>query len=103
MRCLTKQDHLIRLLAMSRLSQRARKRSRKYYVRPLHQNRPVDGIFARQLLPMRVLDTEWHKTWYRMSRDSFDELLELVRGKIEKKPTHRHPISAEERLALTLR
>jgi len=42
--------------------------------------------------------------YYRMSILSFEELLEKVRPKITKEITHlRNPISAEERLTVTLR
>ncbi len=79
------------------------RRARRWCVRPLHQNRFVDGAFRRQLIPMRVLDPELHFNYFRMTKEQFDEILSLVRTKIEYKPTNKLPISAEERLAITLR
>lgn len=38
-----------------------------------------------------------------MSPESFDELKELVRPYIQRNTFHREPISAEERLAITIR
>ncbi len=80
-----------------------KRRQRRWCVRPLHQNRERDGSFARYLKPMRVMDPEMHFATYRMTRDRFDHLLELVRPRITRGSTHSMPLSAEERLSITLR
>ncbi|CAL4121766.1 unnamed protein product, partial [Meganyctiphanes norvegica] len=44
------------------------------------------------------------KNYFRMSQDTFDQLLSLLKIHIQKKDTHlRKSIPAEERLAITLR
>ncbi len=52
---------------------------------------------------MRVVVLEIHHNYYRVSRERFDELLDMVRPQIEHKKTHKLPISANERLSITLR
>lgn len=80
-----------------------KKRKRKYWVHPINLNRIRDSQYhttSRKLpqYPDKFFD------YYRMSVASFDELLGLVKDKIQKRDTHmRRAISAEERLTVTLR
>ncbi len=100
---------LIRAVAFVLLQRRRRrirllkKRHRRWYVRPLNQNRDQDSEYFRLIRPMRVIDKEYHHAYFRISRDRFDDLLKKVEPLITHAPTHRMPIGPGMRLALTLR
>lgn len=49
------------------------------------------------------VDTHSHFSYFRMNAFRFDDLVRRVAPYIEHAPTHLIPISAAERLALTLR
>jgi len=79
------------------------RKHRRYWVHPLHSSKEYDmkfQIFYDNLkkYPDKFFD------YYRMSIQSFEELLEKVRKNLTKEITHlRNPISPEERLTVTLR
>ncbi len=77
-------------------------RKRRWCVLPLNQTRDSHGEFRMLLSPMTVIDPEHYFRYFRMSRDSFEELLNLVGPKITHSNTHSLPIGPAERLSLTL-
>jgi len=76
---------------------------RRYWVHPLHSSKKYDmkfQIFYENLkkYPDKFFD------YYRMSIQSFEELIEKVQLNLTKEITHlRNPISPEEQLTVTLR
>jgi len=79
------------------------KAKRKYWVHPLNTNREKIGQFTTFFENIRQYPDKFFE-YYRMSISSFDELLKTLRPHITKNTTEfRNPISAEERLAITLR
>lgn len=85
-----------------RLKRRANQQ-RRMYVRPALRLRDTHGVFATVVTTIRNLnDVKWKKEYFRMSDESFDELLRLVRPYLIKKPTHLNPITPELRLVYTI-
>ncbi|KAK8759497.1 hypothetical protein V5799_002871, partial [Amblyomma americanum] len=83
---------------------RARKRTRRFWVRPIWRYRDTEGQ-AHTLLPrLRARDEGYFRDYLRMPPSVFDTLLGLVRPLIERQVTpFRDPISAHDRLAMTIR
>lgn len=80
------------------------KRSRRYWVRPINTSRRIESEFFRLVLEMKGSDPEAFFRYMRMDAASFDELVEILRPRIQRQRTRlREPISPEERLAVTLR
>lgn len=83
-----------------------KRRTRRVWVREWLQKRQSEGAYMKLLQELRFSiddDRVLYKDFLRMSHDNFIELLDLVEPIIEKKITNfRMPISAAERLALTL-
>ena len=85
--------------------------SRKYavtnqrgsYVRKINKCRTKKGEFHSLVQDLRSEDPELHKKYFRMSKAIFDRLLEMVSPNISHENTHEIPISASERLAVTLK
>ena len=75
---------------------------RQWSVRPLNEDRKVSGEYYR-LVQRLDMDPKEHYKYFRMPKDRFQELLELVCDDIKPSGTHTHPVSAEEGLPLTLR
>lgn len=78
------------------------KRKRRWWVRPLYEKRYRLGFYNNLIQEMRLSDCEMFFNFTRMSVHSFDKLLNLV-GPLITKNSHREPIPAGCRLALTLR
>ena len=76
-----------------------RKRLQRDYVRPLNLSRKRTGKYENLIKRMRELDPERH---FAYTSDTFDELLALVEESLTKNATHKLPISAAERLYITL-
>jgi hypothetical protein len=72
-------------------------------MRAILQQRPLQGEYNNLVAEMRLSDSAYHQTYFRMSADQFDDLLRRVGPLLVKKPTHKLPIGPGERLALTLR
>ena len=83
-------------------SEKKRKR-RQMWVRPMLQCRQQEGAFNMLMADLRSDDIEMYEGFTRMSPEHFDELLEFVRHYITKSCRWRMPVSAEIRLAVTLR
>ena len=78
-------------------------RKRACYIRTLYQNREQNGEFFRVVMRMRSEDPEKHFEYFRMNKESFDEILQAITPYIKHKNNHRHPITPIERLSVTLR
>lgn len=76
-------------------------RKKKYWVAEIFENRAVHG-FYHAIFPILRLDDSRFINYCRMSAIEFEELC-LVGSMISKQYVVRDPISAPERLALTLR
>lgn len=92
------------LLAIAFLLAKQKKENRRrYWVHPLNSMRIKENQFHNLTVKLRAYPEKFFD-YYRMSINSFDELLQLVRDRITKENTHmRLAISAEERLTITLR
>lgn len=76
---------------------------RSMYIRPILARRPQLSEYANLVQEMRAEDPKEHKSYFRMDQSAYDTLFGRVEESITHPPTHRHPISANERFALTLR
>jgi len=77
-------------------------KKKKYWVAEIFNNRAVHG-FYHAIFPILRLEDPRFINYCRMSATEFEELLCLVGPIISKQYVVRDPISAPERLALTLR
>ena len=95
---------LLILLLRRRRRREQKASSRKVWVRKLLRLRRTNGAFQNLIREMRISDRESHFRFFRMSAERFDHLLTVVAPFITKVDTNfRKPISATERLAVTLR
>ncbi|CAI6368224.1 unnamed protein product [Macrosiphum euphorbiae] len=79
------------------------RRDREFWIHPFNKSREEKARFINFYADIRQYPLKFFE-YYRMSITSFDELLEQVRPHITKKvTTFRYPVSAEERLTLTIR
>ncbi|VDH94097.1 Hypothetical predicted protein [Mytilus galloprovincialis] len=78
------------------------RRKRTKYTRSILAQRRRQGDYANLVQEMR-LDPEYHILYFRMSREHFEKLARKVCPLLERPRTHLYPISATERLAMTLR
>lgn len=79
-------------------------KKRKVWVKPWIKAREVKGAYNALVSELSLTDREDYRRFMRMNPETFHELLGKVRPFIEKKTTNmRKPISAEEKLAVTLR
>ena len=95
-------EHALLLLLLVKRNKKCRQ-NRKMHVHPLLLERSSKGLYHTLYEDLRGDDKMFFR-YFRMSKNSFDELLENVRCKITKRDTMmRKSIAPEERLALTLR
>lgn len=81
-----------------------KRRERSVWVRPIYRKRKAQGQFHHLAKELKLEGDGDFKEYIRMTKSQYDTLLELVKPKIEKKTTFfREPISASERLLVTLR
>lgn len=93
---------MIAVLLKKRLKNRSKRR--RFWVRNLIRNRETENINENLLRDLRNDESDGFKQHFRISPEHFDFLLEKVRPLISKKDTKmRKAISAEVRLAITLR
>lgn len=85
------------------IKKRRESKTRRWYVRPINLCRMVKSQFHELVLELRTRDVELFIKYFRMTPTTFDHLLSLVLPKIQHYTTHSMPISAAERLALTIR
>ena len=80
------------------------RRTRRYWVRDIYKERETKGEYHLLVKQMKLHDHELFFKCFRMSPTTFEKLLCFVGPDIQKVTTPmRNPISASERLALTLR
>lgn len=76
---------------------------RNYWVHPYFLERESNHRFQKFFANICNYEDKFFQ-YYRMSKNSFDELLEILKPYISKQNTQfRRSISAEERLTVTLR
>jgi len=81
-----------------------RRQVRSCWVRPWIYSRPRFGGYEALLKDLRVSDCKAHQNFRRMSNDDYQQIITLVSPLITYQDTHyRQAISADERLAVTLR
>ena len=97
------EEEAVLLLLRRRRRRRERERRRQWYIRPLNTTRRVDGEWYRIIQRMSLINSERHHQYFRMSVAKFDDLVRRVSPHIQHGSNHVHPISTEERLAITLR
>ena len=88
------------------MGRRRRRRfsERETWMHPLTAERLSVGQYYTIMHRLRQDDGTKFFDYFRMSQQTFDELLDILRPHIEKKDTTlRNCIPAEERLAITLR
>ena len=79
------------------------KRTKRFWVRPYYKDRNNTGAFNTIFSPLASLDPNIFHNYMRMTPALFEELLLMVGPKIEKRKFLREPISAGQRIAITLR
>lgn len=93
----------IEIIAIWEALEQDRKRKRRYWVHPLNTKRISSGQFNCLYATLRNYPTKFIQ-YYRMSIESFNELLKIVKCFITKYDTKfRCAITPEERLSITLR
>ena len=95
---------LVILRRRRRRRQKAKGKTKlKFWISPLNVELFLLGAYSSKFLLARENNRFTFFKYTRMSPERFDHLLSLIRQKIEKEYKVRLPISAEERLAATLR
>ena len=79
------------------------KEKRKVWVKRMFQRRQSKGSYSSLLRELRDEDPHSFRAYLRMDIDTFDYLLHLLIPHISGCERYRKPISAHERLAVTLR
>ena len=79
------------------------KRKKRFWVRPYYQDRNSSGAFKTVFSPLESLDPNIFHNYMRMSASLFENLFLMVGPMIEKLHFLWEPISAKQRLAITLR
>ncbi|XP_043217774.1 protein ALP1-like [Amphibalanus amphitrite] len=80
------------------------KRRHKSWVADVNRRRRARGEFFNLVQELRTNDPERHRTYFRMTRDTFDLLLSKIGPTIARKHTNfRELIDPAQRLAVTLR
>lgn len=78
------------------------KNPRRWWVRPTNQKRETLGIHRHLIKDMRESDPEEFFRFTRMSVSTFDELLDLIKPRLQKRSI-RQSIAPDIRLYITLR
>ena len=95
-----------RLLPLFYLRQRRKRKQRyrkKYWIRDIFRSRFLRGEYHTLVKKMHENDHESLYKYFRMTPERFDNLPLLVGPMLTKKSLYREPISAGERLSVTLR
>ena len=79
-------------------------RFRRCSQRTFNSKRGSHGEFNASFNELRTTENDdMHFEYFRMTKESFDEILAAIRPLIQHAGTHRSPVSTEERLAITIR
>lgn len=78
-------------------------KKKAFWVRTIFLQRKAQGDFHNLIKEMQVSDPAKHLNYMRMTACQFEALLQKVGAKITKVYHSREPISAAERLSMTLR
>jgi len=96
-------DLLFAMLLVKRLRRRQQRRPRRWWVHPILSSRAEKGLFNTLYDDLREHEEKFIM-YFRMSKNTFDELLSYVEDKLRKEDTvMRKCIPPDERLALFLR
>src|SRR5208283_1639330 len=76
---------------------------RSYYIRPVNLARKQKGEWHQLIQELRDHDAERHFSYFRMAKEGFDYLVNLITPELLHANTCRDPITPEERLPVTLR
>lgn len=87
--------------ALLRLKSLRRRKRRRWWVRPVYQDREKGGFYETTFQIMKSRDPEMFVKTTRMNLESFNVLFTCIGDKLQKY-SFRKPISAECRLLLTL-
>ena len=82
--------------------QKRKKKKRKMWVRDIFNGRKKQGVYNNLVQEIHLRDRESYFRYMRMSPDQFQHLLSLIEPLVTKDNFH-EPISAGERLSITLR
>ncbi|XP_077508521.1 uncharacterized protein LOC144119877 [Amblyomma americanum] len=77
--------------------------SRRWWVRPILQNRKSESEFYTAMPLLISGDKEYFKKYFKMTPEKFEELHALVEEPLTKDHTIREPLPSRMRLAITLR
>lgn len=93
---------LIGLLYLLKNRRKRNKAKKRLYVRTVNRTRQVTGKYANLIKRFWLFDPERHFEAFRMSVEQFDELLAMMEPDLTKLNRHKLPISAAERLYMTI-
>ena len=101
---LLKRKILLQILYLRRVSCKATKKKRKYWVRKIYALRQTKGEYHLLVQGLKLHDQNYFFRCFRMSPENFEMLLSWIRPKIKKVTTKmREPISVGQRLCIALR
>lgn len=90
------------LLFLEEEEESKKRKLRRWCVRPLNRNSLVDGEFSTLVQEMQSMDAEKHFQYFQVLALRFYDLLHRIAPHLQHKLTHRAPVSAAERLTVTL-
>ena len=91
------------LLSLIYLRWRRRRKHQRIWIHPIVRDRTSKGLFYTLFNQARQDEDKFYN-FVRMSSESFDELLNILKQKLRKLDTHmRSSIPPEEKLVITLR
>ena len=97
------EDELLLSILIRRRKRRRKSLKRSTWVRDMFRKRELAGFYHTIFVELKT-DREYFYRHLRMSPERFGHLLGLIKNQIKKTvPRFRKPISAEERLLITLR
>ncbi|XP_077509699.1 uncharacterized protein LOC144120821 [Amblyomma americanum] len=76
---------------------------RRWWTRPIWQNRKEESVFYTVMPLLMSGDPEYFKKYYRMTPEKFEELHSLLEEHLTKAYVVREPLPLRARLAITLR
>ena len=95
-------DDSLLLATMLLVNKRGRRRKHRWWVHGILKNRKKHGCFYHLIQELHS-DAEQFHDYFRMSKDQFHQLLELVGPYLKKHSRMREVISPRERLAICIR